>query len=187
MFSGLPSAAPGNVLVVDREGQPVRVLAAPGDRLTAGEARWGQIRTLYAVDITDHHLEFSETLPCKDDVGGFRASIKLSCKVTDPADVVHRGIHDVARVLIPPVTETLRRVCGEADVAGPVTAACQGLPARYRHNHGVGVMDYAGLDHRLRPGGLDRLRQPSTGSIASVRWRRSPAGSPCKASLPGWR
>lgn len=112
MFSGLPSAAPGTVLVVDREGHPVRVLEGPRDRLTAGEARWGQIRTLYEVDVAERPLEFQDTFPCKDDIGGFRAVVKLSCKVADPAAIVTRGVHDVARVLFPPVTETLRRVCG---------------------------------------------------------------------------
>lgn len=113
MFSGLPSAAPGSVLVVDREGHPVRVLGGPRDRLTAGEARWGQIRTLYQVDVTEHPLEFQDTFPCKDDIGGFRAVVRISCKVVDPEAIVSRGIHDVARVLFPPVTETLRLVCGE--------------------------------------------------------------------------
>lgn len=112
MFSGLPSAAPGTVLVIDREGHPVRVLQGPGDRLTAGEVRWGQIRTLYEVDVTEHPLEFRDAFPCKDDIGGFQATVKLSCIVASPAAIVIRGIHDAARVLLPPVTETLRRVCG---------------------------------------------------------------------------
>jgi hypothetical protein len=112
MFTGLPSAAPGTVLVVDREGHPVQVLAGPGDRLTAGEVRWGQIRTLYEVDVTEHPLEFNDAFPCMDDIGGFRATVKLTCGVANPAAVVIRGIRDAARVLLPPVTETLRRVCG---------------------------------------------------------------------------
>jgi hypothetical protein len=111
IFSGLPSAAPGTVLVVDREGHPVQVLAGHGDRLTAGEVRWGRIRTLYEVDVTEHRLEFQDAFPCKDDIGGFRATVKLACVVADPSAVVIRGIRDAARVLVPPVTETLRRVC----------------------------------------------------------------------------
>jgi hypothetical protein len=113
LFSGLPSAAPGTVLVVDREGRPVQVLAAPGDRLTAGEVRWGQIRTLYEVDVTEHTLEFRDAFPCKDDVGGFRAVVSLSCAVADPTAVVTRRIQDAATVMVPKVTETLRRVCGQ--------------------------------------------------------------------------
>jgi hypothetical protein len=140
MFTGLPSAAPGTVLVIDREGHPVRVLAGPGDRLTAGEVRWGQIRTLYEVDVTEHPLEFRDAFPCKDDIGGFRATVNLACRVADSAAVVIRGIHDAARVLLPPVTETLRRVCGgfaaedyqEAEKAG--LAAIRSLEAGPGHD-----------------------------------------------------
>jgi len=96
LFKGLPSAGPGTVLVVDREGNPLRVLAGAGDRLTAGEVRWGQIRTLFEVDVTEHPLQFSEVFPCRDDIGGFRAEVMLDCTVTDPAAVVRRGIRDVA-------------------------------------------------------------------------------------------
>ena len=111
VFSGLPSAPPGSVLVVDREGQPLGALEGHGDRLTAGEARWGQIRTLYTVDVTEHHLDFADTFPCSDDIGGFRASVSFACRVLDPVDVVRRGIHDVARALVPAIKETLRREC----------------------------------------------------------------------------
>jgi hypothetical protein len=126
IFSGLPSSAPGSVLVVDRTGHPLQVLAGPSDRLTAGEVRWGQIRTLFEVDVNEHPLEFEDAFPCNDDIGGFRAVVRLTCSVTDPSAVVTRGIHDVGGVLLPKVTETLRRVCGQyaaedfqqAEVAG---------------------------------------------------------------------
>jgi len=111
VFDGLPSAPPGTVLVVDREGHPVRALLAHSDRLTAGEARWGRIRTLYRVDVAEHPLEFADTFPCGDDIGGFRATIKFTCRVVDAEAVVQRGIRDVARTLVPLLTETLRRTC----------------------------------------------------------------------------
>lgn len=129
LFTGLPSAGPGSVLVVDREGKPLRVLAGPEDRLTAGEVRWGQIRTLFEVDVTEHPLQFSAVFPCLDDVGGFKAEVALHCTVTDPAAVVRRGIRDVARVLFPPVTETLRRVCGRFSAEDYQQAEAAGLDA----------------------------------------------------------
>lgn len=128
-FGGLPSAAPGTVLVVDREGHPLRTLTGPGDRLTAGEVRWGQIRTLYEVDVSDHTLEFQDSFPCRDDIGGFKADVKLSCAVVDPAAVVTRGIHDVARVLFPKMAETLRRACGEYHAEDFQEAETAGLAA----------------------------------------------------------
>jgi hypothetical protein len=129
LFKGLPSAGPGSVLVVDREGSPLRVLDGPGDRLTAGEVRWGQIRKLFEVDVTEHPLQFTAVFPCRDDTGGFKAEVALHCIVTDPAAVVRRGVRDVARVLFPPVTETLRRVCGRFPAEDYQQAEAAGLNA----------------------------------------------------------
>lgn len=113
MFESVPSAAPGRVLVVDRPGHDLRVLDRPQERLTAGEARWGRIRTLFTVDITEHYLEFEDTLPCKGDAGGFRASVSFTCQVKNAEEVVRRGVRDAARVVVPLLTETLRRSCRE--------------------------------------------------------------------------
>ena len=175
LFSGLPSAAPGTVLVVDREGHQLRVLEGPDDRLTAGEVRWGQIRTLYAVDVTDHPLEFQDTFPCKDDIGGFRATVKFTCMVTEPADVVRRGIRDVTRTLVPLVTETLRRACGDfaaeeydmAEKAG--LAAVRGLETgtghdrafRISHIHLVLALDDAAATYvrERKEASRNRVRQ----------------------------
>jgi hypothetical protein len=129
IFKGLPSAGPGRVLVVDRVGSPLRVLAEAGDRLTAGETRWGQIRTLFEVDVTEHPLQFSAVFPCEDDVGGFKAEVALQCAVTDPEAVVERGIRDVSRVLFPPITETLRWVCGHFPAEDFQRAEAAGLQA----------------------------------------------------------
>jgi hypothetical protein len=137
LFKGLPSAGPGSVLVVDREGSPLRVLAGPADRLTAGEVRWGQIRTLFEVDVTEHPLQFSAVFPCQDDTGGFKAEVALHCTVTDPAAVVRRGIRDVARVLFPPVTETLRRVSGHFPAEDYQQAEAAGLNAIRELEHGA--------------------------------------------------
>jgi hypothetical protein len=110
-FVGLPSAPPGTVLVVDREGHPLRTLLSHSDRLTAGESRFGRIRTLYKVDVREQALEFKQTFPCADDIGGFHAEVQLICRVEKPDHVVRRGIHDVATVLVPLVEETLGHAC----------------------------------------------------------------------------
>ena len=136
LFKGLPSAGPGSVLVVDREGSRLRVLDGPGDRLTAGEVRWGQIRKLFEVDVTEHPLQFTAVFPCRDDTGGFKAEVALHCIVTDPAAVVRRGVRDVARVLFPPVTETLRRVCGRYPAEDYQQAEAAGLNAIRELEHG---------------------------------------------------
>ncbi len=145
IFAGLPSAPPGSVLVVDREGQPLVALERPGDRLTAGEARWGQVRTLYTVDVSEHRIDFSGTFPSADDVGGFRAEVVLNVQVTDPVAVVQRGLRDVAGALVPLVTETLRRsceqfpaeACDQAERAGLV--AVREREAEQRHDSALRI------------------------------------------------
>src|SRR3954462_15193269 len=92
LFSGLPSAPPGTVLVVDREGHPLRALRFHDERLTAGETRFGGIRTLYRVDVGEHPIDYHDEFPCRDDAGGFLAHIRLICRVDDPVSVVHRQL-----------------------------------------------------------------------------------------------
>lgn len=169
VFSGLPSAVPGAVLVVDREGHPVRVLHGPNDRLTAGEARWGRIRTLYEVDVTEHRLDFKGTFPCKDDIGGFQATVTVSCQVIDPEAVVARGIIDVAGVLIPPVTETLRRVCGDFPAEDFQQAEKAGLAAIRT------IESRNGHDRAFRISGVHLVLALDQAAAAYVRDRKESA------------
>jgi hypothetical protein len=139
-FSGLPSAGPGSVLVVDRVGHPLRTLHTHSDRLTAGEVRFGGIRTLYRVDLGEHRLVFEDTFPCLDDAAGFRAEVTLRCRVADPEGVIRRRITDVGEVLVPAVAETIRQTCLRfeaerfADAQGAALAAVRGVEAETRHD-----------------------------------------------------
>lgn len=154
LFSGLPSAAPGTVLVVDREGHPLRTLKTHSDRLTAGEVRFGRVRTLYRVDVTEHSLEFSQTFHCGDDVGGFQADVRLICQVEDPESVVLRGIHDVTAVVVPPICETLKRVCRRyqaeqhAEAEESALAAVREVEATTRHDRAFRITQIS-LDLQL--------------------------------------
>jgi hypothetical protein len=140
LFEGLSSPPPGSVFVVDRVGRPLRALEGPTERLTRKDLRLAHVRTLYEVDVTEHHLEFQDTMPCMDDVGGFQARVKFTCSVRDAAEVVRRGTHDVARVMVPLLTETLRRSCyqfnaeeaSRAEDAGRL--AIEGVEAREGHH-----------------------------------------------------
>lgn len=112
MFGGLPSAPPGTVLVVDREGQPLRALMAHDDRLTAGETRFGRVRTLYRVNVAETRVEFDAELPCKDGDGAFTARLGFVFRVDDPVAVVRRQVRDAVEVLVPLIRESARQVCG---------------------------------------------------------------------------
>jgi len=165
LFAGLPPAQPGWVLVVDRPNRDLAVIETPQQRLTAGEVRFGQLRTVYEVDVREHPLEFEAVLPCLDDVGGFKAKVHYTCKVTDAAAVVRRGVDDVARTLVPLMTETLRRSCGEfaaedaAEAEVAALGALRGLEGgEQRHDSAFAItsvqleltLDAAAADHVAR-------------------------------------
>jgi hypothetical protein len=114
-FAGLPSAEPGTVLVIDRENHELRTLGKHSDGLTPGEARFGRIRTLYRVDVREHMLDFEDEFRSSGDVGGFRAHVSFACQVADPAAVVKRGIQDATELLLPLISQTLRRTLGTID------------------------------------------------------------------------
>lgn len=163
-FSGLPTAAPGTVLVVDREGHPLRTLQAHSDRLTPGEVRFGRIRTLYRVNVREHSLEFSQTFPCRDDVGGFQANVRLICRVEEPESVVRRGIHDVSAVLVPAISETLKRVCRRheaeqhAEAEEAALAAVREVETTTRHDRAFRITQVS-LDLQLDRAAAEFVRQ----------------------------
>ncbi|HEY6795876.1 MAG TPA: hypothetical protein VI248_14445 [Kineosporiaceae bacterium] len=146
VFGGLPSAPPGAVLVVDRVGRPLQVLASHVDRLTPGEARFGRLRTIYQVVVAERQLERDDAYPCQD-AGTFRSTLLLTCRVVDPAAVVVRGVHDVAAVIVPRVTETLREICRRfpaeryAEAEAAALAAIREIEAAHRHDPAFQITD----------------------------------------------
>jgi len=107
LFHPRPTPEPGVALVLFREGQPL-VTLWPGDRLTAGEVRWGNYKVVYRVDVTEHSFSFDCTLPCESDAFDFQAEVQVSCAVDNPALVVERNITDVCAVLEPLIMRTMR-------------------------------------------------------------------------------
>lgn len=127
-----PAPDSGRAIVLFREGSPL-VTFWPKDRLTVGEARWGNYKTVHYVDVTDHTLEFQWDLPSRGDAFCFHASAILRCKVDDPALVVSENLRSVAQVVEPTVRAEMRRITREFDVLEAaeaeiaITAAMAGL------------------------------------------------------------
>jgi len=109
LFQSRPTPEPGVALVLFREGQPLVTLWL-GDRLTAGEVRWGNYKVVHKVDVTEHSFSFDCVLPCESDAFDFHAEIEVACAVDDPALVVKRNITDVRATLEPLLTRTMRCV-----------------------------------------------------------------------------
>jgi uncharacterized protein YegL len=76
-----------------------------------GDQMLSRYRTRYEVDISDHHLtfEFKDDLPLptQADLYHFHASVSVSFRVTDPAEVIRRNVLDA----VPLVRGHLLGVC----------------------------------------------------------------------------
>lgn len=117
----LPDTTPGVALVVGRSGRPPRVLRPP-EKLTLGEARWGSIVSIQRIDVSTHRLEFTTSLPSADQVYEFTADVWVTCEVSDPGEVVSRGIHDALEWVRGPVIRVLRAASARFDVHDPMAA-----------------------------------------------------------------
>ena len=136
LFQRPPTPEPGVALVLFREGQPL-VTLWPGDRLTAGEARWGNYRTVYKVDVTEHSFSFNCTLPCESDAFDFQAVVQVAYAVDDPATIVERNVTDARAVLQPLIIATMRSV--SRDYAVEESAAAEGTIAEAVQGKGYNV------------------------------------------------
>ncbi|HDQ06012.1 MAG TPA: hypothetical protein ENN36_04740 [Candidatus Bathyarchaeota archaeon] len=115
LFRPRPAPEPGIALVLFREGQPL-VTLWPGDRLTSGEVSWGNYKTVYKVDITEHSFSFSCTLPCQGEAFEFHTQVDVTYSIENPNLIVERNITDARTVLEPLVVNTMREISREHDV-----------------------------------------------------------------------
>ncbi len=115
LFQPRPKPEPGIALVLFKEGQPLVTLRL-GDRLTAGEVRWGGYKTVYKIDVTEHSFHFNCNLPCSSDAFDFLAEAKVTYAVDDPAMIVKNNTTDARSVLEPLITDTMRSISRDYDV-----------------------------------------------------------------------
>ena len=138
LFKPRPTPEPGVALVLFREGHPL-VTLWPGDRLTAGEVRWGNYKIIYKVDVTEHSFGFNCTLPCESDAFDFQAVAQVTCSVDDPAIIVERNITDARVALEPLIIGTMRSISREYDVEESAAAERAIAEAVEREAYNVGL------------------------------------------------
>ena len=136
-FRPRPTPEPGVAFVLFQEGQPL-VMLWPGDQLTAGEVRWGNYKTIYRVDITEHWLGFNCTLPCQSDAFDFHAEVQVACSVDDPITIVERNVVSARAVLEPLITRTMRNISRNYDVEESAAAERAITEAVEREAYAVG-------------------------------------------------
>lgn len=115
LFQPYPTPEPGVALVLFREGQPL-VTLWQSDRLTAGEIRWGNFKSVYKIDVSEHSFEFNCNLPCEGDAFEFHAEVQMTCSVDDPPSIVERNVTDTRAVLEPLIISVMRSISRDHDV-----------------------------------------------------------------------
>ena len=109
----------GEALVLERTvGEPLPVwhgTAVP-------DARTGNYRRAHRVDVANRGLELTTTAPSSDPAFPFTVTIGMSCRVTDPVQIVWDGIHDMTAALAPSFVAIVRAAAARFDALDPVGA-----------------------------------------------------------------
>lgn len=106
-MSKKPAPEPGEAFVLYREGQKT-VTLFPGDRMTAGEIKWGKYKKIYRVDVTEQRFQFECELPTSKIGYNFPAKVEVIYKINDPAEIVNRQIDDSHAALKPLLIDKMR-------------------------------------------------------------------------------
>ncbi|MFJ9175570.1 hypothetical protein [Streptomyces sp. NPDC102360] len=114
LTSPLRPPDPGRALVLVRDSGPSLTIRS-GEEIPS--ARYGNYRSVFTVDLTEHRLVLDIDLLSRDPTFSFRSRVDLICKITDPTKVVARGIRDMSGALYGHLRRTLRDVARDYDIA----------------------------------------------------------------------
>ncbi|AXB45849.1 hypothetical protein [Amycolatopsis albispora] len=113
LFAPIPPPRRGTALVLEpREGEPV-VVDADG---RVPDAWLGNYLRSWLVDLADHELAFTESLPAEDPDLAFDAEVRCTCRVDSPGQVVRRRVRDVAATVRPALAAFLRDITAAYDI-----------------------------------------------------------------------
>lgn len=118
---GAPLKAPANgtVLVLERAvGAPLVV--QHGDRVP--EARLGNYRRMYVIDVATRGISFTTTAPSADHVFPFSVTVRFACRVTNPVTIACNDVTDMAAAVSPSLAGIVREVAARYDVLHPTEA-----------------------------------------------------------------
>jgi hypothetical protein len=118
---GSPLRAPelGTAIVLERAvGAPVVV--GHGDRVP--DARTGNYRRMYLVDVANRGLSFTINAPSADAAFPFTVTVRFACRVVDPVAVVRDGVRDMTAALLPSLGAVVRETAARFDALQPTAA-----------------------------------------------------------------
>lgn len=120
--------------------------------LTAGEFRWGEIREVFRVKVSEFHFSIGCPLPSRDSAHEFQAEADVVCAVADPRFIVQRGTRDIRETLEPLIKDSMRKASinypvekwaqAEAEILSTIRSDSQ--------NYGTGIVIHR-LVIRIKP------------------------------------
>ncbi|MGP3968068.1 hypothetical protein [Streptomyces sp. 6N223] len=174
LLSPLRPPPPGRALVLVPDAGPALTIR-PGEHVP--DARYGVYQGMFMVDTTEHRLVFTLRLASRDPSTSFHCRVELMSQVTDPADVVARGIRDMAAAWYGPVRERLRGVARGYGVARHHEAE-EALNAELREVRGDSTVRLRGVQvELLAEGGSEPLRGAAAPRRSRVRGAASKAAA----------
>ncbi|NMQ21041.1 hypothetical protein E4P82_18695 [Candidatus Competibacter phosphatis] len=106
---------PGEAFVFSGPNRPLLTCKQGERTITWGESRW-TYKLAYRVDVTEHPLRLSFSVPSKNELMKFHVEIAFRCLVDQPQLIVERNITDVAQWLISPIEDVIRPVGRDCEI-----------------------------------------------------------------------
>jgi hypothetical protein len=113
-----PVRAPamGTVLVVERAvGEPLVI--HHGERIP--DARTGNYRRMYLIDVANRGLAFTVEAPSSDAAFPFTVTVRCGCRVIDSVAIASDRVRDMTAALSPSLARVVREVASRFDVMDP--------------------------------------------------------------------
>lgn len=109
-------------LASPRLGVALVLVSAKGELVTSASGslapavRFGNYRSVYYIDTAEHQLFLNAQLPSADPGFVFQSHLTYRCRVTDPAEVARRQIHDIGELVRPQLTAAMRAATRRLDI-----------------------------------------------------------------------
>ncbi|MGW0516124.1 hypothetical protein [Crossiella sp. NPDC003009] len=139
---GSPLRTPelGTAMVLERpEGKPLVI--NHGERVP--DARFGNYRRMYLIDVANRGLAFTVTAESADPAFPFTVTVRFACRIMDPVAIARDSITDMTAALMPSLTAVIRETAANFDVLHPA-AAEKAISARLNSAHDSPTMQLGG-------------------------------------------
>jgi hypothetical protein len=162
-FRQPPKLRPGVAVVIHQPGRDLVVLRRSSDVIPRSDARHGTMLASW-VDLSPHPMRLRYTVRCREEAFHFDVDVQVTCRVTDPGEVVRSHLVDVHEVVGPIVGGRVQSISRRfrIDQADEAQAECNRVLLALVSQPLAGgalVLDGAGALVAVDPAALELLRE----------------------------